>query len=115
MNTFYDIGVELALSDAGLIKSASVLTRAATQIARMKAVGRAKAEAREALGLPTPEWRQKSVLDIPEEAAKALGIIPVEVEEETPVPISTLGPPVEAAPKPKKKPSEEKPPEEKKE
>lgn len=98
MSSFYDIGVELALADVDLIKSASVLTRAATQIARMKALGEAKAEARKALGLPTPEWRQKSVLDIPEEAAKALGIIPV----------STLGPPVEV-------PSEEKTPEEKKE
>lgn len=64
LRTFYKLGALQAYSDAGLTKLALLgevirgAPSAAKAYAKTKVVGGIKSDVREALGLPTPQWRE---------------------------------------------------------
>lgn len=77
LHTFYKLGAFQACSDAGLTKLAilgEVIHGApsiAKAYAKTKLMGELKSDMREALGLPTPQWREAGGLyEIPTLAAQ---------------------------------------------
>lgn len=79
LNEFYKLGALQACIDAGITKQALLselvhnVPAVAKSFAKTKAIGQLKGGMREALGVPTPEWREAGGLyEIPELAAKNL-------------------------------------------
>lgn len=84
-HTFYKLGALQACADAGLTKVAilgEVIQGApsiAKAYAKTKLIGEIKGDMREALGLPTPQWREAGGLyEIP---AVAAGKVKEQIEE----------------------------------
>jgi len=77
LHAFYKRGALQACADAGLTKQAFLgeiiqgVPAAAKSFAKTKMMGQIKSEAREAMGIPTPPWREAGGLyELPELAAK---------------------------------------------